>query len=306
MILETGEKRRNVVHGAVEALGDDFFDRCRKAQTILIKVNLVHHEYQLASTHVDAVRGVIDAIRPTCLARIVVADGAYHGTTAAFRNFGYQRLLEEYENVHLIDLNEDDFVDGFSIKADGSQNPIRRSKLASEADVKICLTPMKLHRHTSVSLSLKNWALGTWVVPPRISATGRIWARWPWLHEEGPWAHHRTIVELYKQLPCDVAIVDGMMAMEGDGPTRGTAVNLGVVLAGVDAVAVDAVATMLMGIDPMDVGHISMAADEELGVADLGKIDVPPIMMHEKRREFSTPLNFDDKLRAWRTKAPQQ
>ena len=300
--LETGDNRRELVAKALDALGDDFIVRCKEAETILIKVNLVHHEYQLASTHIDAVRGVLDVIRAHSRAKVLVGDASYHGTKAAFRNFGYDQLLSDYEKVELVDLNDDEYVDGYSIKRDGSKNNIlRRSKIATEADLKISLTPMKLHRDTGVSLSVKNWTIGTWVVPSRVSATGRVWARWPWLHEEGAWAHQRSIMELYRQLPCDVAVVDGTIAMQGDGPTRGSAVQMGVVLVGTDALAVDAVASTLMGVDPGDIGHLAMCSEEELGSIDMTHIDVPPMQMHDLTREFERPLNFEEKISAWRS-----
>ncbi|MFH1711894.1 MAG: DUF362 domain-containing protein [Patescibacteria group bacterium] len=304
VVLETGDNRRQTVNRAIEALGDDFFDRCREAKTVFIKVNFFHHEYQLASTHVDAVRGVVDAIRAFSQAKIYVGDAGYRGTKAAFRNFGYERLLDSYFDIELVDLNDDDFVEGYSLKADGSKNSIRRSKLAVEADLKISLTPMKLHSDIAVSLSVDNWTVGTWIVPSRISATGKVWARWPWLNEEGPWAHHASIMELYRQVPCDVAVVDGIMAMEGDGPTHGTAVPLGVVVAGMDAVAVDAVSSTLMGVEPTDIGHLALCAQEDLGAIALTNIDVPPMVMHEKMKQFERPLHFEEKLRAWRTAAP--
>ncbi|MFH1632288.1 MAG: DUF362 domain-containing protein [bacterium] len=298
--LETGENRRKVVANAIEALGDSFMDRCRQAETILIKVNLVHHERQLASTHVDAVRGVIDVIRFGSRGRIIVGDTSYHGTKAAFRNFGYERLVDEYVDVELRDLNDDDFIDGYSMKSDGTHNPIRRCRTAVEADFKISLTPMKMHRDTAVSLSVKNWTIGTWVVPPRVSASGTVWARWPWLHEEGDWAHHASIAELYRQVPCDVGVIDGILAMEGDGPSRGTPVEMGVALAGMDPVAVDAVGATLMGVDPGDVGYLAMCAERGLGIIDLAKINIPPMMMAELTREFARPPGFDEKLLAWR------
>ncbi|MDP2632043.1 MAG: DUF362 domain-containing protein [Candidatus Uhrbacteria bacterium] len=303
--LETGENRRQVVANAVRGLGDAFSDKCRQAETILIKVNLVHHENQLASTHIDAVRGVLDVIRNINKCKVIVADASYHGTKAAFRNFGYNRLLEEFNFVELQDLNDDDFVDGYSVKADGSRNPIRRSKTAVNADLKISLAPMKLHRDTAVSLSVKNWTIGTWVTPPRVSASGMVWARWPWLHEEGAWAHHASIMELYRQVPCDVGIVDGILAMEGDGPSSGEPVQMGVVLAGMDAVAVDAVSATLMSIDPSEVGYLVMCAEAGLGVIDLTRINVPPMMMSEITREFSRPPGFEGKIMQWKSGAPE-
>ena len=300
VVLETGEDRRKMVRAAMEGLGDELFSRCRAAQSILLKVNLVHHENQLASTHVDAVRGALDAIRAISSVKVFVGDASYFGTKAAFRHFGYERLLEEYEHTELVDLNDDDFVAGYSISRDGSHNAIRRSKLAHEVDLRVSLAPMKTHREVGVTLTVKNWTVGTWLVPPRISASGRVWARWPWLHEVGPRAEHQTIMELYRQLPCDIGVIDGVLAMEGDGPTRGTAIEMGVVLAGIDAVAVDATATTLMGIDPGDIGYLAMCAEEGLGVIDLANVNVPPMLMTELRREFVRPARFEEITRAWR------
>lgn len=272
---------------AVEGLGDEFCQKAQEAQKILIKVNLVHHGISHAVTHVDAVRGVLDRIRYCSQTPVVIGDAGYAGTKAAFRHFGYERLVEEYENVSLVDLNDDEFVDGFTTKADETKNPIRRSKIAADADFRISLAPMKTDHNSGVSLTVKNWAIGTWLVPSRISANGRVWARWPWLDAEGVDAHHRSIMELYKQLPADVGIIDGVVAMEGNGPVEGDAVNMGVVLAGFDPVAVDAVGATLMGIDPTEVPYLSLCQQEGLGTIDMTRIDVPPMLVSERTRQFA-------------------
>lgn len=300
VILVQGQSRRKAVREAVHALGDSFVDQVKAARRIIIKVNLVHHELQLASTHVDAVRGLLDEIRAYSRVDVYVGDAGYHGTKAALANFGYDRLPEEYEHIKLVDLNDDETVIGHTVRGDGSLNEIRRSKLAAECDLRISLSSMKTHRDAGVTLSVKNWTLGTWVVPPRVGTHGRVWARWPWLHSEGLPALHESIAQLYEDLPCHVGIVDGTMAMEGDGPTRGTAVQMGVVLAGLDAVAVDTVAATLMGFDAQDIGYLVKCSQRGLGVSDMSKIDVPPLMIEELRRPFLRPPELAEKLTAWR------
>ena len=298
--IETGQERRKLVRKAVEGLGPDLFARFRDAQTILIKVNLVDHACQLACTHVDAVRGVLDVVSVYSPGRVFVGDAGYRGTRSAWQRFGYENLEREYRQVELVDLNDDDHVDCYSIRRDGSRNKIRRSKIAHADDFTISLAPMKVDTTTGVSLSIQNWTLGTWLVPSRVSATGRVWARWPWLDEEGPTAHHKSIAELYKQLPCDLAIVDGVTAMEGEGPVRGTAVQTGVVLAGTDAVAVDSVAATLMGFDPGQIGYLHFAHEEGLGSINMTQINVPPIIMAEVTRTLDRPLALEEKMRLWR------
>ena len=300
VIVESGGERRALVRKAVEALGEDFLAKAREAERILVKVNFVDHERQLACTHVDAVRGLLDVITMYSRATVLIGDAGYRGTAASWQRFGYDNLLREYERVEFVDLNEDDVVDGWTVRRDSERNSIRRSKLAVETDVKISLTPMKVDAMTGVSLSVQNWAIGTWVVPSRVSATGRVWARWPWLDEEGFAAHHKSIAELYKQNPCDVAIVDGTIAMEGEGPVRGTAVNAGIVLAGFDPIAVDATAATLMGFDPSHIGYLHFLHEDGIGSINMSRINVPPMVMAQSTRTFARPLELERRLRLWR------
>jgi len=296
VILQTGDDRRLAVRKAVETLGDDFISKCREADSIFIKANLIDNQYQLACTHVDAVRGLLDVIRTYSKTPVKIGDAAYRGTKAAFEHFGYERLLDEYHQVELVDLSEDDFVDGDTIRADGSKNPIRRSKIAALSELKISLAPLKVHKEVGLSASVYSWTTGTWIVPSRISATGRVWARWPWLEEEGVKAHHQSVVELYRQGPCDVGIIDGIMAMQGDGPVQGSAVDMGIVLAGFDAIAVDAVAATLIGFDPSEIGYLKMCHEAQLGSIDMSQINVPPMQMSELTRQLQRPFGLDGKL----------
>lgn len=284
-VVQSDDRRRGI-RQAVEGLGASFVDKVKHARSILLKVNLVHHENQLASTHIDAVRGVLDVIRAYSRVNVYVGDASYYGTKAAFRNFGYEQLPMEYEHTSLVDLNDDGYVDGYSVRADGSQNLIRRSKLAHDVDLRISLAPMKTHRDAGVSLAVKNWTLGTWLVPPRVGTHGRVWARWPWLNNEGPEGFHGTVASLYQQLPADVAVIDGTVAMEGEGPTRGTPVQMGVLLAGMDPLAVDAVGATLMGFDPQEIRYLVMAAEQDLGTIAMSRIDAPPLLISQLSRQF--------------------
>ncbi len=304
VILETGEDRRKMIRTATERLGADFVERIKEAKTIFIKVNLIHHERQLASTHVDAVRGLLDVITLHSPAIIYIGDAGYTGTKAAFRHFGYDRIPEEYPQVQLMDLNDDGWIPGVSIKKDGSKNEIRRAKTPLEADIKISLAPMKTHASVGASLSIENWVMGTWIVPPRIGPTGQVFAKWPWLEEEGAWAHHASIARIFKDAPCDISIIDGIMAMEGDGPIEGAAIPMNVVLAGFDPIAVDTVAASLMGIDSSDIGYLTMLAEQNIGTIDMTRINVPPMLLLELKREVALPDETRAALRAFKNLDP--
>ena len=82
----------------------------------------------------------------------------------------------------------------------------------------------------------------------------------------------RIIVALARQIRPTVSIVDGSVALHREGPDHGEPIRLGVVVAGTDPVAVDAVAARVMGFDPRAIAHLRRAADLGLGVIDAGAI----------------------------------
>ncbi|WP_435008092.1 DUF362 domain-containing protein [Tundrisphaera lichenicola] len=87
-------------------------------------------------------------------------------------------------------------------------------------------------------------------------------------------AMNRNLVALSRVAKPHVSIVDGFVAMHREGPRHGTPIRLGTVVAGVDAVAVDAVSAAIMGFDPSRIGYLRYAHEAGLGVADLGSIAI--------------------------------
>lgn len=296
-----GEKRRENVKKALKLLPESAFAGLAEAKTILIKPNLVHHRNQLASTHIDAVRAVLDVIREKTAAPVTIADASYHGTKAAFQNFGYHNLLQEYQHVELFDLNDDEAVMGWFIKRDGSKGEMGISKRVSEADFTICLAALKMHVDTGVTMTMKNWSIGIWVPEARFGPGGKYWPRWPYLHEEGPRAHNKSIAEILGQIQPNISVIDGFLAMEGDGPTRGEAVSLQVALAGVDSAAVDATACRIIGVDPTDIGYLVFSGEQNYGTIDLPKIElVGETAISAISTSLKKPDTWNDHVLAWK------
>ncbi len=295
-----GEERREIVAQAFELVLPDALPKLQTARSVLIKPNLVHHENQLASTHVDAVRATLDVVRKHTQAPVTIADASYHGTKAAFRNFGYELLSKEYPRVELFDLNDDETVMGWYVKRDGTKGSMGFSKRVCDAGFTIDLTPMKMHRDVGVSLAVKNWTIGIWAPEPRYGIHGKYWPRWPFLHEQGPWAHNMTIAELLGQRKPDLAIIDGTLAMEGEGPTHGTAVSMNMALASVDALAVDTIACEFMRVRPEDIGYLVFASEKGYGIGDQNQIEIlGEKQWQELRRELVKPDAWQSAVLAW-------
>jgi uncharacterized protein (DUF362 family) len=101
-----------------------------------------------------------------------------------------------------------------------------------------------------------------------------------------------SIVDIALTRTPDLAIVDGIVGMEGDGPLNGTPVDMGVVVMGTDLVAVDATCCRLMQLEPAKVGYLVMGARKKLGHLDEGRVRQLGETIAQRRRPFDTVEHF--------------
>lgn len=91
------------------------------------------------------------------------------------------------------------------------------------------------------------------------------------------------LVDLYRCVRPVLSVVDAVMAMEGNGPRSGRPREMGLILASRDAVAVDAVGGMLIGLSPADVPTTTAGAGMGAGCADLREIHVLGLELERAR-----------------------
>ena len=281
-----GATRYETVRGALELIREDIAESLKGRRRILVKPNFVSDRVQLAATHVDTVRAILDVIMPLSSGEVVVGEGSACDTFTGYRNFGYLKLRDEY-GVKLLDLNVDDYVELEVFDRRFRRFNIRISKTVYECDYRISAAVMKTHDSVIATLSIKNMAVGSIVGHYK----GRI--------HQGYQAINLNIYRIAKFIPVHLAVVDGFKAMEGNGPVGGEAVDMGVALAGLDPVAVDAVAAYMMGFDPMDIGYLYYCHRFGLGVADLSRIEVVGEDPSRLRRKFKPHWGYDRQLN-WR------
>ncbi|HJN13748.1 MAG TPA: DUF362 domain-containing protein [Pirellulaceae bacterium] len=130
-----------------------------------------------------------------------------------------------------------------------------------EADLIVSMPKMKTHHWVGVTAAMKN-LYGT--LPG-------IKYGWPKnvLHQAGI---PETVFDINASLPKVITVVDGIQCMEGDGPIMGSPKQMGLVLVGTNAAAVDATVCRLMRLNPARVGYLQLAADR-LGPIDSQLID---------------------------------
>jgi uncharacterized protein (DUF362 family)/NAD-dependent dihydropyrimidine dehydrogenase PreA subunit len=85
----------------------------------------------------------------------------------------------------------------------------------------------------------------------------------------------KIVVDIYQESRPALTIVDGITAMEGEGPSTGGKLRqLNTLLASSDCVALDSILALIMGIKPYDVLTTKEAAHRELGMPDIRFIDI--------------------------------
>ena len=172
------------------------------------------------------------------------------------------------------------------------------NRILEQADTFISIAKMKCHWNCGVTLSMKN-LIGLVPVTHYRQSPDHWWRSM--LHGSGNDSLRlpRIILDLNRARPIHLAVVDGIMAAEGGEVPRGTfkPVQPGVLVAGKNPVATDAVATAVMSFDPTvgsptppflrDANYLNMATELGMGTNRLEQIKVMGARLDEVRYKFN-------------------
>ena len=274
-LAQTGDRKENV-RQSLELVKENLIPKL--ADQVLLKPNFLSSTNQLASTHPDAIRGVIDFLLSTDIPpkEILIAEGANEAFSGeAYDNFGYTKLLEEYDvPIHLIDLHqENSWQKEVIYLADWQTYQVRMPKIVLDCPCTISVAVAKTHDVDVVTLALKNMIMGTLHKDDRVKMHG-----YP-SHGERKRPREAQILNMNltrisHHLSPHIGVIDGTIGLQGDGPGGTDTVDLDIAVSGADVFAADAVVTKAMGFDPWDIGLFQYATDIGLGIADLERIEV--------------------------------
>ena len=225
--------------------------------SVVIKPNLCTERLEqihTANTSIGVLRAVCEVLlERTCKITIVESDGARYPAEAAFENNGVYTLAGEL-GVKVLNLSKDELVD----MPDPRLKGFGMARTWLEADAFLTLPVLKTHATTVFTGALKN----QWGCIPRYD---RIL-----LHKH----LHELICAVNALRPVTLALMDGLVGMQGRGPINGYPINLNVLLASCDPVALDATAMRLIGLEPTTSQHIIQAERISLGYQSESKIEV--------------------------------
>lgn len=190
---------------------------------------------------------------------IVVGDDVHE--SRSFEVGGYKEMCGRL-GVELLNLRERGFEE---VKLDGGVlRSVFIAKAVREAEVVVNLPKLKTHALTTFTGAIKNFY---GVIPTGVRTA---------LHGEHPHPAEfsQVLVDIFSLVRPALTLMDGIVAMEGPGPANGTPRQLGLILASNDAVAVDAVAQTIIGLEPLRVWTTYHAHTRGLGVGDLREIEI--------------------------------
>ncbi len=235
-----------------------------RQKTVLVKPNLLspHAPEAAITTHPAVVEGVVRGLQEWGN-RVLIADspaGIYNNNMKnLWRVTGMQEVSQQ-TGATLVDINR------LPLKSrKGGERNFYFTALLEEVDYLVNLPKLKTHGLTLLTGAVKN----VFGLIPGIQK-GEFHIRYP-----DPEDFSANMVEIFQAVRPQFTIMDGIRILEGDGPSSGGSPrDAGFLLAGTDAVALDSVASLLIGIDPLQVFTTRIAHEKGVGQGDVQHIEV--------------------------------
>jgi len=275
---------RRAVAGAVAAVCD-LGALIKPGQTVVLKPNVFAPRAAPTTTDPRVVVAVGQLAREAGAGRVIVAEGrsistahyrpGRNTTRGCFEAVGMRKAVEE-AGFEVVYLEEDEFREVEIPEAEVLRKA-RVPRTILEADVLINLPVMKVHSLTLVTLAIKN-------LHGIVSDYDKLYQ-----HCYRDLALPRKLTDLLRIRRPDLNLLDALVGQEADHATEGRPVEMGLILASQDAVALDAVAGAVMGFEPEEVDTTRIAGERGLGESDLARIEVVGEQIAAVRRPFERP-----------------
>lgn len=305
--LAKGTDRRESNYKALKPLQPDV-SRAIGNRQVIIKVNagFPTEPHRIHSTYPGQIRGILQFLREFYDGEIWIAEGVGSSQTNrmidGFELYGYLPIAREFSGIRFVDANGTPLARKWIRQ--WHQYPIPIDIIAMYFDPgNYIISAARLKTHNAVvgTYSLKNIVMGSPVgnygnnpsqkfkmhgAPPRTEgSSGR----------ELSYNMFRLALEgVYP----DLAVVEGITGIEGNGPWDGTEVKHDICIASTDFVACDRVCTEIMGIDLFYMKYLEWCGDAGLGNWDMGNIRTIGADLHANIIKYRLHENVAEQV-AW-------
>lgn len=310
-------------------LAGGFDDLIRDNDVVVLKPNLVipGQEGSLIPFRKE-VNGVTTDYRIIGAVAELVREKNPHGKIIVMEESAFGRTIDNMRDLGWLDLeNIDEFIaiedssgamrDYNSIRLVKKSLPVGINLFKSvnnqyylnktyyEADVLISLPVLKTHETAAFTGAIKNLSLGAMPASIYGDETGETNLRWPFLDHTSSFEStiHDWINDYYICKKADFVVMDALTGLE-NGPGIGKGVNQDEVrkntrciIAGKDAVAVDAIGALAVQVNPSRVRYLNELHKHNVGCADPRYIRVKGIRLdeiHDTYRNKAGYANYFD------------
>jgi len=277
-----GEKEIDALVRKAVVLAGGLDDIVSEGDTVLIKPNIVNafRPETGAITDPRVCKSIADIVREMG-AKPIIAESSSIGadTEEAFITGGYTELRAN--GYEVIDLKKEETV-MIPVPRGKVMKKVSLPRIVAEANVIISVPRMKTHEQAKVTLSLKNMK---GVLPDTFKRKFHL-----------TFGIFQGVADLCKVVRPAFSLVDGIIAHEGLGPTEGTPLEMDLIVAGKDPVAVDTVSSSIMGFEPGEDETAKASFESGIGTLNMNEIEVVGETISGVNRRFKRADEALDEL----------
>jgi uncharacterized protein (DUF362 family) len=200
-----------------------------------------------------------------------------------FEQLGYKELAKSLR-VPLVNLHSGELVD-VAVPGGFVFDKITLHQSLTQTDLLCSVPMMKTHQLATVTLGMKN-LIGAFPGTVYQSIRGHV-------HDLAakvePTAASAVVVDMVRANKLGLVVVDGSMAMEGNGPSMGQTFKMNVIVAGTNPLATDMVAASLMGFELKEIPTFWWANKAGMKPSSLEEIEIRGEPLDRVRRPFAKP-----------------
>jgi len=267
VLLRAGEDVRETIQRSIDMLGGL---KVKKNDLVVVKPNVCYPKNieNMITTDVRVLETVLNLVKRRTKNVLVVESDSHSGTAEKrMTNTDTMDIVKKCD-VDFLNLSKDDVeeheVAGFVLEI---------PKTVLKADFLVNLPKLKTNDLVYISVAMKNM-FGILANKKRSE-----------LHK----SLAEVLVYLNRFLRQDLIVVDGIVGMEGMGPIRGSPVQLGLIISGLNSVTVDAVCCHIMEINPYVVEPLWKAYKAGVGEINIKHIQVIGETIENVKTEFRLP-----------------
>ncbi len=255
----------------------------KKGEKVLLKINMLNGKgpKSAVTTHPSVVRSIGLAVKKAgCVPIIGDSSGGTFSKRrlkANYRSAGYEEISKKYE----IPLNFDTSTKKVKFQNGKVLKKTKVCNFALTPDKIIAVPKLKTHSLMYMTLATK---IMYGVIPGLAKA--KYHAKFPTRSKFA-----EALIDILEKVPPTLIILDGIVAMEGNGPNSGRPVKLGVMMASTDAVAMDIAVCEMLGLQPVGIPSLKQAKLRGMWPDEIEYPQLSPEDVKVKNFEFPSSMS---------------